>query len=520
MVGHTSGALLIFSLCLQLTHAANILAVFSYSFPSPFLLVAPYMKALVQKGHQVTIISARNHLANIDGARHIRVEMLDQLMEDLSNYDFEDFPKNKWQESLMTAEFFYNSSRYILTDAGVQSLIQDKSAHFDMVIVQASLTDALYGFAPYYNASLVGLSVYGTAWNIDYLAGNKAPSVYEPMSPDGYSNGLGLLQKLKNWIYITEEWLLEQLVYLPTQMQLYKRFFNKSADSLYNIRRNFSLMLINQHFSLGRARSNVPNVIEVAGMHLENPSDQLDDDLQRFVDEADHGVIIFSMGMEITGKWLPPDWLLIMQETFAQLPQRVVWKFEQALPSKSKNIYISPMLPQRELLAHPKVKLFITHGGVLSIIEGAYYGVPMLCFPMYYDQFGNAERMKHAGLAQIHDILTMTVESTVNAIKELIKNPVYAQNAQQMSMRLRDQPMSPLDTAVWWTEYVLRHKGAPHMRISEEDMSFMQYYSLDFILVFFVRFGVALLIITCVGLKLLSFLLKSSHMRLTVPLLS
>lgn len=81
MVGRIAKALLALGLCLQLTYAANILAVFTYTSPSPFLLVAPYMRALVRNGHQITIVSSVKLLADIDGARHIRVPMLDQLME-------------------------------------------------------------------------------------------------------------------------------------------------------------------------------------------------------------------------------------------------------------------------------------------------------------------------------------------------------------------------------------------------------------------------------------------------------
>lgn len=414
----------------------------------------------------------------------------------------------------MVSSFFFHSSRYILSDPEVQAMLHDTSYQFDMVIVQASLTDALYGFAQHYNACLVGISAYGTAWNIDYLAGNRAPSVYEPMSQSGYSQGLGLIDKLKKWVYITEEWLLERLIYLPSQMKLYTRFFNRSAEDLYNIRDNFSLMLINHHFSLGRARSNVPNVIEVAGMHLNQPADQLDEALKRFLEESDKDVVYFSMGIEITSKWIHPNVLDVLQQSFKRLRLRVIYKFEKTFPNKSENIYVSPMLPQRELLAHPKVKLFITHGGILSIIEAAHYAVPVLCLPMYYDQFGNSERMKQAGVGLILEIPTMTVEKTTDAIKELLDNPTYSQNAKRMSERLRDQPKSPLDNALWWTEYVLRHKGAPHMRISHEDMSFMQYYNLDIASVLFGRIGIAIILLTCISMKLISFLLKPFQMRL------
>lgn len=48
-----------------------------------------------------------------------------------------------------------------------------------------------------------------------------------------------------------------------------------------------------------------------------------------------------------------------------------------------------------------------------------------------------------------------------------------------MSDRYRDQPLTPLETAVYWTEYVARQKGAPHMRSAGLDLSFFAYHSLD-----------------------------------------
>lgn len=49
-----------------------------------------------------------------------------------------------------------------------------------------------------------------------------------------------------------------------------------------------------------------------------------------------------------------------------------------------------------------------------------------------------------------------------------------------LSSKFRDQPQDPLDKAVFWVEYTLRHGGAQHLRIAARDMSYIQLYFLDF----------------------------------------
>lgn len=60
----------------------------------------------------------------------------------------------------------------------------------------------------------------------------------------------------------------------------------------------------------------------------------------------------------------------------------------------------------------------------------------------------------------------------------------------EVSKIFRDRPTKPLDTAVYWTEYIIRYKGAPHLRSAAVDMPLYQYLLLDIIafllLVFFI----------------------------------
>jgi len=59
--------LLAILLCTRKSQSANILAVFAYTFGTPYLVVQPYIKALIAKGHNITVISSVGFLSDIEG---------------------------------------------------------------------------------------------------------------------------------------------------------------------------------------------------------------------------------------------------------------------------------------------------------------------------------------------------------------------------------------------------------------------------------------------------------------------
>ena len=67
----------------------------------------------------------------------------------------------------------------------------------------------------------------------------------------------------------------------------------------------------------------------------------------------------------------------------------------------------------------------------------------------------------------------------------------YRDNIQRISRIYLDQPLTPLQKAVYWTEYVIRHKGAPHLRSAVLDLAWYQYFLLDVIAVLALVFGAA-----------------------------
>jgi UDP:flavonoid glycosyltransferase YjiC (YdhE family) len=217
-------------------------------------------------------------------------------------------------------------------------------------------------------------------------------------------------------------------------------------------------------------------------MHL-NPAKPLPQDLKTFADSAgSDGFIFFSLGSAIKGSEMPEKNRQLFLRVFSKLKQKVFWKWEtETMEGLPPNVKLGKWLPQQDILGHPNCKLFITHGGLGGTTEAIYHGIPMVGIPMFGDQMLNMRKSEGAGYAVSIEYNDLTEENLYEAIARVIGEPKYKNKIQHLSNVYRDQLDKPLDRAVFWVEYVLRHKGAMHLRSPARDLNFFQYFSLDVI---------------------------------------
>jgi glucuronosyltransferase len=272
--------------------------------------------------------------------------------------------------------------------------------------------------------------------------------------------------------------------YYPSMEKVYRTALNDpTIPPIKEILKNTSLIMTNSHITYQRPRPYLPDIIEVGGMHLV-PSKPVPKDLEEFLSGGKDGFIFFSMGSALKSTELPERYRKMFLNVFSKLKQRVLWKWEtdtmEGLPA---NVKLSKWLPQQDVLGHKNIRLFITHGGLGSTTEAIYHGVPLLGIPIFGDQKGNLFKAEQAGFALPLSFNDLTEEILLDALNKLLNDPSYMKNAKKLSSIFLDQQNPPLERAVFWIEYVLRHQGAVHLRSAARDLSNIEYYSVDVIAV-------------------------------------
>jgi glucuronosyltransferase len=76
--------------------------------------------------------------------------------------------------------------------------------------------------------------------------------------------------------------------------------------------------------------------------------------------------------------------------------------------------------------AHPNTRLFVTHGGLLSMQEAIDRGVPVVGIPVFGDQHLNIIWAVSEGFGVSLDFNNITSESVSKALNEVLNNSRYS----------------------------------------------------------------------------------------------
>ncbi|XP_069869013.1 UDP-glucuronosyltransferase 1A7-like isoform X5 [Dipodomys merriami] len=305
-----------------------------------------------------------------------------------------------------------------------------------------------------------------------------APPSYVPRGLLSLTDAMTFQERVWNYISHLAERMFCPLFYKPVSEAASEIL--QTPVTVSDLFRQVSIWLLRSDFVLEFPKPVMPNMVYVGGMNC-HQGKPLPKEFEAYINASgEHGIVVFSLGSMVAE--IPEKKAMAIAEALGQIPQTVLWRYTGSRPSNlANNTILVKWLPQNDLLGHPKTRAFITHSGSHGIYEGICNGVPMVMMPLFGDQMDNAKRMETRGAGVTLNVLEMTSDDLANALKAVINDKSYKENIMRLSSLHKDRPIEPLDLAVFWVEYVMRHKGAPHLRPAAHDLTWYQYHSLDVI---------------------------------------
>ncbi|XP_065169537.1 UDP-glycosyltransferase UGT5-like [Atheta coriaria] len=491
-------------------HSERILAMVMAPSYSHQMFYQQLWRELAIRGHDIVVVTTDPTNEVLPNFKEISMKEsygpAKEFMKVMLNTSiFQVVIQDKWTEmTTMMSEFQMNLPQ-------VQELVHNKSEHFDLLMIEHFITPAL-AFQHRFNCPMIGVVSLDALTYSHEVMGNPVHSILYPMSFFPYQEDLSFFERLVSVVFGNAFNYL-QLGAVEHLDKLNRGIFGEDTPSISEILERTDMLFVNANPVFSPVRPHTPSTISIAGgMHMKPPK-ALPEDLKKFLDSATQGAIYFSLGSNVKSNELSSDLRQTIMKTLEQIPYKILWKFENdTLPGKPANVMITKWAPQQDILRHKNIKLFITQGGLQSLEEALYSHVPLVIMPFFGDQQANALKAKSKGMARIVDRHNLNVEDFKKAILDVLENPAYKNTVTRLAKEIQDTPMTPLENAIWWTEYVLRHKGAQHLKGPR--IPAYQYYYLDvlaFIAGVFVVILILLFVIVKLTLKGLCSMMKCSR---------
>ncbi|VEN40700.1 unnamed protein product [Callosobruchus maculatus] len=448
----------------------NILVLQDVPSPSHTIWNTELAKGLARKGHNVTMLGPDDFKNQklIENFHYIELEaIVDKGVEEAIE-EAMDAPLLK--NMLLFYEYEMETCKKIYENTGMQRLLNYPDGFkFDAIVIDMTLNCMLPVIKRFKFPPSVGVTAFLFPHYLSLDFGNTIHTSYIPSYALSITEDMNFLERLQNFLFVNSDYLLRKYYVRKTVQRLANEKFGESLGSLDDIRRHISMLLVNVDMAFHYPQELAPNIIPVGGLHVKRAG-QLTRDLEEIMDKGNKGVILFSLGTNVRFSLLKPHIKSALLGALGKLDQTVLWKLDSNLTNVPSNVIVRQWLPQTEILAHPNTKLFISHGGGLSTIESAYYAVPVLGIPFFADQFPNLKLMEKKGLARIVYYNSITEDSMYKSIREMLDNPKYSKNMKDTSNRMRDQPQTPLERAIFWIEYSIRHNGSGFLNLKSRDL--------------------------------------------------
>uniref|UniRef100_A0A914PUN9 glucuronosyltransferase n=1 Tax=Panagrolaimus davidi TaxID=227884 RepID=A0A914PUN9_9BILA len=339
------------------------------------------------------------------------------------------------------------------------------------------------------------------------LLGIKMHPSYIPGMMSSSTDQMTFFERVKSFVgYFVENAFLANMFTKGSEIAIRKQFPNFDiADAVADS----AFYFVNSDEHIDYAQPITHKIIYMAGLG-KIQAKPLEKEYTDIFDSAKKGVILFSFGSVAQSHKMPAEMKKSFLEAFAKFPEiNFIWKYEKdedQIAKGYKNVFTGKWLPQNDILDHPKLLAFISHGGMNSVMEGSTKGVPMICIPVFGDQNHNSIFLVRRGTAIKLEKSEISKESVVAAIKEIITNEKYSKNAKLLSKMVAAKPTKAEERVVKYAEFAAQFGDTGTLQTQGRYQSFWVLYSIDVITFLVTVIAIAIILIIFVVKKMLNVL--------------
>uniref|UniRef100_A0AC34FI16 Glucuronosyltransferase n=1 Tax=Panagrolaimus sp. ES5 TaxID=591445 RepID=A0AC34FI16_9BILA len=339
------------------------------------------------------------------------------------------------------------------------------------------------------------------------LLGIKLHPSYIPGVFSAKTDKMNFVDRVQNFFtYFFENLWIKQMLTVEIEKVVQKTLPNFDMDKTIA---NSAFYFVNSDEHIDYPQPITQKIIYIAGLGKVQ-AQPLEKKYTDIFDSSKKGVILFSFGSVVQSHEMKAEQKQAFLDAFSEFPDiNFIWKYEKdehQIAKGHKNVFTGKWLPQNDILDHPKLLAFISHGGMNSVMEGSTKGIPLICIPIFADQARNSMLLVRRGTAIKIDKTEISKASIVAGITEIISNKKYAKNAKQLSKMVNSKPFPGIERVVKYAEFAAEFGDTGTLQAEGANQSFIVLYSLDVIAFLLAVVGLVIFIAVWIIKKFFKFL--------------
>ncbi|XP_016953673.1 UDP-glycosyltransferase UGT5 [Drosophila biarmipes] len=484
----------------QASQAAKILVLFPHASEGHFAVMRTLVSELASREHMIEVYTGHGlgeTLDNVTETVTAEYPFWSELQKHAAPRgnlaDLGRLPTEALRQSL--ASVGARALDHFLAQEPIQKLLKMSYLEFDfdVILVDYFYTEALLALGALHQRPVVGIISTDFGNYMDAVQESLVPAACTPIDSERDLPQLGFSERLGN----IRECLSRRKRFIEDhyggQEQLVAKYF-KLQHSIPELQASqLSVLLLNSHVPLMNPKVSIQQIVPAGGLHIRGPK-ELPWNVKRFLDEARPGAIYVQLGNEQPCGQLAKDKLDTLLAFFSSRKEGIIWTCHDVkkLDGLPKNVMIQHAVPQIDILAHPRVKVFLTNGDLLNLQEGIVRNVPILGLPLFQHERRNMELAVRLGVGLPLEAGNVTASSLNWAVDRLLLETHFQLTIRDVSLEFRDRPLGALASALFWVNYVGRHKGGAALKTRGVGISSSQLHLFD-LFVFYA--GIATLVV-------------------------